>query len=67
MTHVDEKRLCCVQLDDRISLDCHERKVSYSKLLDGDHTLEVCANRMHGFGCNHYNWTVGKETILRPL
>ncbi|XP_010426289.1 PREDICTED: uncharacterized protein LOC104711297 isoform X2 [Camelina sativa] len=46
------------KLDDHFSFDCHQRKVSYSKLLDGDHTLEVCANRMHGFGCNTYHWTV---------
>ncbi|KFK34118.1 hypothetical protein AALP_AA5G103800 [Arabis alpina] len=46
------------KLDDHFSVDCHGRVVSYSKLLDGNHTLEVCANRMHGFGCNSYYWTV---------
>ncbi|CAG7869805.1 uncharacterized protein LOC103873166 isoform X1 [Brassica rapa] len=46
------------KLDDQFSVDCHRRRVSYSKLLDGNHTLEVCANRMPRFGCNVYNWTV---------
>lgn len=63
----DGKRLYSLQLDDRFSLDCYQRKISYSKLLDGDHTLEVCANKLHGSGCNTYHWTVGKETIITPL
>lgn len=46
------------KLDDQFSVDCHRRRVFYSKLLDGNHTLEVCANRMPRFGCNVYNWTV---------
>lgn len=62
-----EKWMCSLQLDDQFSVDCHRRRVSYSKLLDGNHTLEVCANRMPRFGCNVYNWTVGKETLLTPL
>lgn len=62
-----EKRMCSLQLDDHFSVDCHQRKVSYSKLLDGNHTLKVCANRLPGYGCNMYNWTVGKETLLTPL
>ncbi|CAN8278206.1 unnamed protein product [Cochlearia groenlandica] len=50
------KFLC--KLDDHFSVDCRRREVSYSKLLDGNHTLEVCANKMPGFSCSIYNWAV---------
>ncbi|KAL1222119.1 hypothetical protein V5N11_009353 [Cardamine amara subsp. amara] len=46
------------KLDDHFSVDCQERKVSYSKLLDGNHKLEVCANKMPESGCNIYNWAI---------
>ncbi|GMH16785.1 hypothetical protein Nepgr_018626 [Nepenthes gracilis] len=46
------------KLDGGISSDCRERHVSFSGLLDGNHTFKVCANTSQGVGCASYNWTV---------
>ncbi|KAK1280022.1 hypothetical protein QJS04_geneDACA002793 [Acorus gramineus] len=47
------------KLDDGDSLNCDAREVSYTGLLDGNHTLEVCTNGSKGVRCASYNWIVG--------
>lgn len=43
---------------------CEGGEIIYTRLLDGNHTFEVCTNGSLGVGCAHYNWTVGSP---RPL
>lgn len=46
------------KLDDHMPAACEGGEVSYTRLLDGNHTLEVCTNGSLGVGCAQYNWTV---------
>ncbi|KAK2663734.1 hypothetical protein Ddye_002308 [Dipteronia dyeriana] len=46
------------KLDDDIASDCGPREVSYTGLLDGNHTFELCSNGSSGAGCSSYNWIV---------
>lgn len=48
-----------MQLDNGTPSDCQAKKVSYTGLLDGNHTFEVCTNGSQGVGCASYGWTVG--------
>ncbi|XP_060204622.1 uncharacterized protein LOC132632638 [Lycium barbarum] len=46
------------KLDDFIPAVCEGGEIVYTRLLDGNHTFEVCTNGTLGVGCAHYNWTV---------
>ena len=46
---------------------CEGGEISYTQLLDGKHTFEVCTNGSLGVGCAHYNWTVGSTQPFFPL
>nr|XP_016495097.1 PREDICTED: uncharacterized protein LOC107814239 [Nicotiana tabacum] len=46
------------KLDDHKSSVCESGEILYTRLLDGNHTFEVCTNGSHGVGCARYNWTV---------
>ncbi|XP_034673186.1 uncharacterized protein LOC117904606 isoform X2 [Vitis riparia] len=46
------------KLDNGTPSDCQAKKVSYTGLLDGNHTFEVCTNGSQGVGCASYGWTV---------
>ncbi|KAJ0459216.1 hypothetical protein HanLR1_Chr16g0607491 [Helianthus annuus] len=46
------------KLDDLRPSNCSSGEVSYTKLQDGNHTFEVCANGPHPIRCATYNWTI---------
>ncbi|CAN4086028.1 unnamed protein product [Withania somnifera] len=46
------------KLDDHMPAVCEGGEVSYTRLLDGNHTFEVYTNGSVGVGCANYNWTV---------
>ncbi|KAM3381109.1 putative protein isoform X1 [Capsicum galapagoense] len=46
------------KLDDSVPAVCEGGEIIYTRLLDGNHTFEVCTNGSLGVGCAHYNWTV---------
>lgn len=46
------------KLDDYVPAVCEGGKVSYTRLIDGNHTFQVCTNGSLGVGCAQYNWTV---------
>lgn len=48
-----------MQLDHGKFSACEGGKISYSRLLDGNHSFEVCTNGSPGVACASYNWTVG--------
>ncbi|KAL3824855.1 hypothetical protein ACJIZ3_020884 [Penstemon smallii] len=48
------------KLDDGIYSPCEGGKISYTRLLDGNHSFEVCTNRSHGVACASYNWTIDR-------
>ena len=50
-----------LQLDNSHSLNCNDRKIFYSDLVDGEHRFKVCTNFSKGVGCSSHNWTVGKN------
>ncbi|XP_042036904.1 uncharacterized protein LOC121782957 [Salvia splendens] len=37
---------------------CEGGRISYSRLLDGNHSFEVCTQGSRGVACASYNWTV---------
>ncbi|KAK6148358.1 hypothetical protein DH2020_019270 [Rehmannia glutinosa] len=37
---------------------CEGGNISYARLLDGNHSFEVCTNGSTGVACASYNWTV---------
>ncbi|KAH6770632.1 transmembrane protein [Perilla frutescens var. hirtella] len=43
---------------------CGGGKISYSRLLDGNHSFEVCTEGSRGVACASYNWTVGRAASL---
>ncbi|KAJ8553902.1 hypothetical protein K7X08_024580 [Anisodus acutangulus] len=46
------------KLDDYMPAVCEGGEIVYTRLLDGNHTFEVCTNGSLGVGCGRYNWTV---------
>ncbi|MCE3214867.1 hypothetical protein HAX54_000154 [Datura stramonium] len=46
------------KLDDYVPAVCEGGEIFYTRLLDGNHTFEVCTNGSLGLGCAHYKWTV---------
>ncbi|KAI3454471.1 hypothetical protein Pfo_011134 [Paulownia fortunei] len=46
------------KLDHGMFSACEGGKISYARLLDGNHSFEVCANGSPGVACASYNWTV---------
>ncbi|CAN4088115.1 unnamed protein product [Withania somnifera] len=46
------------KLDDHMPAVCKGGEVSYTRLLDGNHTFQVFTNGPLGVGCANYNWTV---------
>ncbi|KAG8378846.1 hypothetical protein BUALT_Bualt07G0027200 [Buddleja alternifolia] len=46
------------KLDNGKSSACEGGKISYTRLVDGNHSFEVCTNGPRGVACASYNWTV---------
>ncbi|KAK1433829.1 hypothetical protein QVD17_10747 [Tagetes erecta] len=46
------------KLDDLVPSNCSLGEISYTKLLDGNHTFEVCSTGPHLTRCATYNWTI---------
>ncbi|KAL2492641.1 hypothetical protein Adt_28269 [Abeliophyllum distichum] len=46
------------KLDNSISSACEGGKISYTRLADGYHSFQACANGSSGVSCASYNWTV---------
>lgn len=51
-----------MQLDDGKFSACRGGKISYSTLLDGNHSFEVCTEGARA--CASYNWTIGGAPSL---
>lgn len=56
-----------MQLDHGMDSPCEGGRISYTRLLDGNHSFEVCAEGSRGVACASYNWTVGRATSLTLL
>ncbi|XP_023519336.1 uncharacterized protein LOC111782764 isoform X2 [Cucurbita pepo subsp. pepo] len=58
--HRDNCKHCNIScsLDNSHSLNCNDRKIFYSDLVDGEHRFKVCTNFSKGVGCSSHNWTV---------
>ncbi|URD81961.1 transposon protein [Musa troglodytarum] len=46
------------KLDNYNSFACERKEVTYSGLLDGNHTFKICSSGSQGVRCASYNWTV---------
>ncbi|PIN20252.1 hypothetical protein CDL12_07057 [Handroanthus impetiginosus] len=46
------------KLDSGMFSACKGGRISYARLLDGNHSFEVCTNGSQGIACASYNWTV---------
>ncbi|KAG6386568.1 hypothetical protein SASPL_151734 [Salvia splendens] len=46
------------RLDHGMDSPCEDGRISYSRLLDGDHSFEACTEGSRGAACASYNWTV---------
>ncbi|KAL0440991.1 UNVERIFIED_CONTAM: hypothetical protein Sradi_0038000 [Sesamum radiatum] len=46
------------KLDHGMFSICEGGKISYTRLMDGNHSFEVCTNGPRGAACASYNWTI---------